>query len=248
MSKQLQLNLVLQKHKSELFDERREHDRQCYAQSRAHPTAAQEGPSDSAPAKSKTSAPKLSLIIKSFLDGYQKNKHPAMFKKHQSALPMFLNFIGDKPINEIKQIDIKKFFELIESLPPRWSDECRKRAISIQVLAKLTHPITIAPKTFKCTYIASNKAFLISAKSDCQDQGFPVTLTTNGIDYHGTRVEGENAQRPFKPSELTRLFGGSEMRGFASDKLKAHYWLPLIGLTQVPALMKFAKSIHSQTF
>ena len=144
---------------------------------------------------------------------------------------MLLNVIGDKPVNEIKQLDIKSFFALVELLPPRWSDECRKRAISIQELAKLTHPITIAPKTFKSTYIASIRAFLISAKSDWQDQGFPVTLTTNGIDYHGTRVEGENAQRPFKPSELTRLFGGSEMREFASDKSKSHqYWLPLIGL------------------
>lgn len=176
-------------------------------------------------------SPKLSLVIDAFLKNYNKTKHAAMFKKHQSALPMFLKVIGDKPVNTIKQMDIKGFFALLECLPPRWSDACRKRKLSITELAKIKHPLTISPKTFDSTYVACIRSFLTKSQTDWQDQGFPTTLTTDGIEYHGTRVEGENSQRPFKPNELTLLFGNKEMIKYANDESNAHkYWLPLIGL------------------
>ena len=48
---------------------------------------------------------------------------PDMFRKHQTVLPMFLEFTGNKPINDLKQADINGFFALLEKLPPRWPDE-----------------------------------------------------------------------------------------------------------------------------
>jgi integrase len=154
-----------------------------------------------------------------------------MFRKHQTVLPILLEITGNKPINELKQADINAFFALLEKMPPRWSDECRKRKLTIKKLAELEHPITLGPKTIEDTYKACVRSFLRAAIRDWQDQGFPATLTTEAIEYKGKREEGENKQRAFTQKELERLFKGSEMTAFAVNPEQAHYyWLPHVGL------------------
>ena len=170
----------------------------------------------------KSAAPMLKTVIDSFLSKYQQDKKPAMFKKHKPVLTMLIEVIGDKPINELKQADINDFFELLGNLPPRWSDECRKRKLNIRELACLDHPETLGPKSFDDTYIACVRPFLKAAKKDWQDQGFPLGLTTEGIEYLGDREEGESKQRALYPLELKRLFEGEEMKVFANDKEQAH--------------------------
>lgn len=176
-------------------------------------------------------APTLKMVVDGFLAAYNRNKKPAMFKKHRPVLMMLLDVVGDKPVSEIKQADINAFFVLLEKLPPRWNDECRKRNLTLRQLAELNHPITLGPKSFDDTYKASVRAFLKGAKKDWKDQGFPIGLSTEGIEYRGDREEGEEKQRAFKAAELKRLFEGTEMQGFAADPAQAHcYWLPHIGL------------------
>ncbi len=176
-------------------------------------------------------APTFKVVIDGFLDKYKKRNKPAMLKKHQPVLMMLLDVVGDKPIHNLLQADINAFFDLLDKLPPRWSDACRKEGLTVRQLAELEHDVTLGPKSFYDTYIASVRPFLIAAKKDWQDQGFPLGLTTDGIEYLGDREEGEDKQRAFKQAELKRLFEGAEMRGFASDQAQAHrYWLPHIGL------------------
>jgi len=175
--------------------------------------------------------PMLSEVIDSFLNGYQKAKKPAMFKKHQPVLRMLLEVIGDKPVGHLRQKDINDFFSLLANLPPRWRDQCRQRSLTIRELADLDHDETLGPKSFDDTYLASIRPFLKAARKDYQDQGFPTALTTEGIEYRGDREEGERKQRAFKLPELKRLFEGQEMQQFAADGTKSHcYWLPHIGL------------------
>jgi len=177
------------------------------------------------------SRPTLSVVIRGFLSKYEKKNKPAMLKKHQPVLAMFLEIVGDKSLAEIRQADINSFFDLLDKLPPRWRDACRKHGLSIRQLAELDHDETIGPKTFEDTYIASIRPFLIAAKKDWQDQGFPLGLSTDGIEYLGEREQGESKQRAFKLAELQRLFEGPEMKVFANDPAQAHYfWLPLLGL------------------
>lgn len=161
--------------------------------------------------------PMLKTVVDGFLGKYQQDKKPAMFKKHRPVLSMLLEVIGDKPVNQLKQADINNFFELLGRLPPRWADECRKRKLTVLELAELDFDLTLGPKSFDDTYIASVRPFLKAAKKDWQDQGFPLGLTTDGIEYLGDREEGEDKQRAFKPDELVRLFEGDEMRGFANQ-------------------------------
>lgn len=179
----------------------------------------------------KLSAPLFQTVIDGFLSKYQREKKPAMFKKHKPVLNMLLDVVGNKPITDLKQADINEFFELLGHLPPRWGDECRKRKLTIKELASIEHEETIGPKTFKETYIASVRPFLTAAKKDWQDQGFPLGLTTVGIEYIGDREEGESKQRAFKPPELKRLFEGPEMKAFSNEPGQAHFfWLPTLGL------------------
>jgi integrase len=176
-------------------------------------------------------SPMFSTVIEGFLSNYNKRNKHAMFKKHAPVLSMLLEVVGDKQITSLKQRDINEFFELLGNLPPRWKDTCRKLKLTVRELAELDHTITLGPKSFDDTYIACMRPFLKSAKKDWQDQGFPLGLSIEGIEYLGDREEGESKQRSFNQVELKRLFEGPEMKAFADDPKHAHrYWLPTIGL------------------
>jgi len=176
-------------------------------------------------------APLLSAVINQFLAKYPAKKKPEMLKKHRTVLRLLLEVLGDRPVSSLKQMDLNGFFDLLHRLPPRWSDELRKHKCSVRELSAMHHPKLMGPKTFEDTYKASVRAFLLVAKKDWRDQGFPEAIATDGIEYCGDREEDERKQREFTPEELKRLFEGPEMRAFAADPTKAHcYWLPVLGL------------------
>jgi integrase len=176
-------------------------------------------------------SPKLAKVVKDYLDKYRQDRKAAMFLKHKTVLPLFLRIVGDKKVSQLKQADINGFFEVVQKLPPRWSDEVRRRDITVLALAAEKREKTIGPKTFEDTYKACIRTFLLSVKRDWQDHGFPTTLTTDGIEYVGERQEGERTQRAFRAEELRRLFEGDEMKALANDPHSARmFWLPHIGL------------------
>lgn len=175
--------------------------------------------------------PTLGAVVGAFLAQYERRNKPQMLKKHRPALNMLVEVVGDKPVNELLQADINEFFDVLTLLPRRWSDQCRQRNLSVRELAELKHEDTIGPKTFEDGYIASVRPFLEAAQRDYGDQGFPLTLTTKGIEYLGDQEEAVNKQRAFKPAELVRLFTGAELRAFAEDPSQHDkYWLPMLGL------------------
>lgn len=176
-------------------------------------------------------APLLSAVIESFLSRFDGSKKAAMFKKHKSVLAMLLDVVGDKPVCDLRQGDFNDFFELLGQLPPRWKDKCRRDNLTIRELSQRDHEVTIGPKTFEDTYIASLRPFLKVSKRNFQDLGFPLGLTTEGTEYLGDREEGESKQRAFQFTELKRLFEGKEIQTFANDHHQAHrFWLPHLGL------------------
>ena len=235
----LHISELKDQHCDELYEQRREHHRELqFAKLEARNEALMgvlaglNAPSINASVVTlKMPVLMFKTVIDEFLSKYQRGKKPAMFKKHQPVLNMLLEVTGDKPVTELKQADINNFFELLGQLPPRWNDQCRKRKLTIRQLAALDHELTLGPKTFKETYIASVRPFIMAAKKDWQDQGFPLTLTTDGIEYFGDREEGEFKQRAFNLAELKRLFEGPEMRDFSSSSKQANcFWLPTLGL------------------
>jgi len=134
-------------------------------------------------------------------------------------------------VSALRQIDIDNYFALLCRLPPRWSDEVRRAGISAAKLAERDHPVTLSPKTFEYSYMASIRPFLAEAKRLFGDCGFPERLTVEGIKYKGNQKEGARKQRAFREEELKRLFEGSEYAKLAKEPGRdAEYWLPLIGL------------------
>lgn len=174
-------------------------------------------------------APLLSEVIEHFI-AKQRDDVP-MFRKYRPTLGLFLEYVGDKPVNQLKQREIDEYFDFLCKLPPRWSDEKRKTGLSVRELANLEWEKCISKKTFEDGYMAAFRPFLQHAVRVFQDQGFPPHLTVIGIKYSGDREETENEQRPIRREELQRLFCGPEYQSFAQEPDNQHcYWLPLIGL------------------
>lgn len=178
--------------------------------------------------KAPSNVPMLSVVVNYFLDNYADKQRP-MYRKYAAVLPVFLQSAGDKPVDQLKQMDIEDFCKMICRLPTRWRDDVRRRKISVMELAKLDHPKTIAPKTFEDTYVASLRPFLSSSRRIFGDAGFPGHLTTDGIIYRGLVKAGENAQRAFTPDELKTLV--AKLKPFAKVPSEVHQsWLPLVAL------------------
>lgn len=186
-------------------------------------------PSTVPEAPAKASVPMLKDVVDAFIESYPKTK-PEMLKKHRTVLPVFLEVVGNRPVNQLKQAHIKQFFELICRLPARWKDIARQKDMSIREVANLNQG-GLSPQTFDDTYKASIRPFLEDSIETWQDQGFPSSLTASRIKYTGDRDDAEDKQRAFRAEELKRLFEGEEMKSFARNASQAHqFWLPLIGL------------------
>ena len=173
--------------------------------------------------------PFLSHLIKRFLDRADQSK--PMFKKYNAVLPLFLGVVGDRPIDQLKQIDIENFCQFICRLPPRWADQVRKQKISVLQLSSQEHEKTISPKTYEDTYIAALRPFLNEAIRVFGDQGFPRHLTTDGISYSGKVKAGQNKQRPLSSDEIKELFEGEYLTKARQNEATEHeFWFPLVGL------------------
>jgi integrase len=176
-----------------------------------------------------TSEIRMADVVRDFLERYPAEQD-AMLKKHRSCLPALLEVVGNKNVSDLKRGDITEFFDLLEKLPPRWSDLKRQKGLSIREIAQLAHDVCISEKTFDYTYKASITPFLKWAAENYGDRGFP-NLQISTVKYRGTQKAGLNKQRAFKSAELKRLFEGEEMRQLAGDPQNIHcYWLPLVGL------------------
>ena len=178
-------------------------------------------------------APTLDEVVEKFLDGY--SHKIASQNKLRTTLNMFLRFMGDKPVTDIKQIDLADFLNLIQRLPSEWYLDKRikkKTATWVQLANEAAE--SGAEGLEEGGFLSHQKSmttFLKWAVPTYVDQGFPQTLSVRNIKYTGAVLKGENKQRSLTSDELKRLFEGGEMKAFAADQDSAHkYWLPTIAL------------------
>ncbi|MBE0472119.1 MAG: site-specific integrase [Methyloprofundus sp.] len=157
------------------------------------------GKRDTSPKKSKSLL--LSVVIDEFMSGYDPTKKP-MLAKHKTNLARFLAAIGDKPIDEIRHIDLSRHL----------ADYC-----------KGAHE-----KTFK-NYKSSLTQLTNWARARYEHAFGNTDLAA--IKYNGSRSEPENKQRSFKHDELVTLFTCEKMKGFCKNGKDVHkFWLPALGL------------------
>lgn len=178
----------------------------------------------------KLDTPRLSEVTQAYVVYYAKLGKVSMIRKVKAVLELLVHIVGDKPIGALRQSDLNIYFEAVQSLPPRWRDQCRKHKVTPGELAKRQLG-EITKDTFDGTYLAVFNPFVRYCRHQWQDQGWPMTLTVEGVQYTGGRRKSEYGQRAFTPTELKRLFEGAEMAAFAKDPDQAHkFWLPHLGL------------------
>ncbi|NSL54562.1 site-specific integrase [Uliginosibacterium aquaticum] len=174
--------------------------------------------------------PMLSEVTQNYLEYYKKLGKTAMLRKVSAVMPLLVDIVGDKPIGSLTQTDLEAYFEAVQTLPPRWKDICRQEKLSPRELATQGRG-EMSKGTFDGTYLAVMTPFIRYCRRKWQDHGWPMTLTSEGVQYIGKRRDAEGGQRAFAPEELKRLFEGKEMAAFARDPASAHqYWLPHLGL------------------
>lgn len=176
-------------------------------------------------------SPRISELVQQFLDDPVTQAAATMWQKHQLCLGLLVKFLKDRPVNEIRQIDIRDFLLMVQRLPPRWNF----RKEDPLKLAGQEHPQTLSMKTYEDGYRASLGKFIRYAVGNFADAGISahLALTVGQVKYLGKRTSSDKKQRPFKPKELVRLFTGPEMKAFAQSRDladAARYWLPHIGL------------------
>lgn len=173
-------------------------------------------------------APLLSTVVNDFLQRYNQ-RNTTTLSKLKSTLPIFVELVGDKPINTILQAEVNNYFELVQKLPIR-RDSKKYRGKSIKKIIATHSGRCISEGTFDSTYRATVSLLINWASVHYKDQGFP-SLTVQGAVYRGDRAYGINKQRALKPSEINTLFTHPMMQKYAKNPKYAHYcWLPLIGL------------------
>lgn len=176
----------------------------------------------------KPKGPLLSFVVSDFLSRYDKN-NKEMLAKLVSTLPIFVELVGDKPINDILQADINGYFDEVQKLPVR-RDKKEFNGLSIRQIIEANTGPCLAQKTFKSTYKACVSVLFEWLRVNYQDQGFP-NLSVKGAIYRGDRLNDINKQRAIRPEELQTLFNNPKMEKYAANPKTAHYcWLPLIGL------------------
>lgn len=170
---------------------------------------------------------RLRTLISEFLEDYPKKKRP-MLKKHRAALGALESMYGDKLISELRQRELAEFFKLIQALPPRWAEKCKKLGISMREFATQKHPVRLSKKTFTDNYVVPITLFLGYAQANWAEDGFPLTLNTKAIEFKGEDDDGKNRQRAFNTQELGRLFQ-SVLAPFRKDSSEEHkWWLPVL--------------------
>ena len=68
--------------------------------------------------KSQSTVPLLSVVVVDFLKRYDPS-NKATFTKLNATLPIFVELIGNKAINQILQADVNSYFEEVQKLPVR---------------------------------------------------------------------------------------------------------------------------------
>jgi integrase len=180
------------------------------------------------PVQGKSSAPLLSVVITDFLKRYDPSNR-ATLTKLTATLPVFLELIGDKPVNQILQADINAYFDDVQKLPVR-RDAKIFEGMTIREVINANTGKCISAGTFSSAYRACVSIFVNWAIIHYRDQGFS-SLSVQGAIYRGDRADSVNKQRAMTQEELQKLFGHPKMRSYAADPKNVHYfWLPAIGL------------------
>lgn len=179
-------------------------------------------------------SPLLSEAIEGYLSTYATKDMDAMEKKAKAALSAFLELVGDKKCDALRQADVTSFFEQIQRLPRNWQALRNKGKSLKAIITDNDGQQGLSSSTFSSNYVVPVRQFLEYSHDRLEERGFPSlkTDTKTIAIYHGDKkTDGAGKQRAIDIAELKVIFEGDRMKKYAKSPEELHkYWLPLIGL------------------
>jgi hypothetical protein len=115
--------------------------------------------------------PLLSVVVEDFLNRYDRN-NKATYTKLIATLPLLVELVGDKPVNQILQLDLNEYFDDVQKLPVKRTQKIFQ-GMTIREIIAANNGRCIAEGTFESTYKACVSIFLSWAMVNYKDQGFP---------------------------------------------------------------------------
>lgn len=186
-------------------------------------------PTVSAQVQPKPTEPLLSLVIAEYIADKKRDKawKPRTETNIVATLNLFVEAIGDPPINEISREAVREFRDLIKNhYPSNWKKKKQYRDKSLKELMRAPIPERDHISNVRIKfYFDTVSSFLGWAK----DQGY-------GVDDGFTRILSQKITRQpheqrdfFTPENLETMFHSS---AFVEDKHRKSYqfWAPVIGL------------------
>jgi len=176
------------------------------------------------PEPEKPSSPLLSKVIESFLT---EKKGEVNEKAHSSArakLMLFLEVIGDNPVDTITRDQMVKYRDTLKKLPPNMNKKKEYRGRSVSQILKASPKETMSVHTIN-SYMEKAQQILEYAHR----QGYCPRNTAKDLKLRHT-VRSDEERRTFTHEELVAMFVTSPE--FAENKLRKPYqfWGPLLGL------------------
>jgi integrase len=188
----------------------------------------------SSPKHTAHESPMLSEAIKGYLDTYATKDMDAMERKAKAALSAFLELVGDKNCDLLRQADVTGFFENIQRLPRNWQALRNKGKSLTAIITDNDDQPGLSHSTFSTNYVVPVRQFLEYSHHRLEECGFPSLKTdpkTIAIYYGDKKSDGAGKQRPITTEELRVIFEGERMIKHAISTSTLHkYWLPHIGL------------------
>ncbi|MBU2488002.1 MAG: site-specific integrase [Proteobacteria bacterium] len=156
-------------------------------------------------------------------------------KEIMGSLSLFLEIVGDQPVNRIDAAMVRDFKDIIQKLPPDLRKQQKQLGKTARELAQMESAGgTLAARTVN-KHLGRVKAVLGFA----ENEGFIARNPAKGMAIR-VKTRADKDRDSFTPEDLEALFGTPEYRG---DRHKHPYqfWMPVLGLFTGARLTELAQ-------
>lgn len=179
--------------------------------------------------QSQKESPLLSAVIPKFLDDYRRKEsaNNNTMKEYQSACELFLQIVGDRPVQEISRDDMRNYLAILVKLPPHMKRSKAYRGKSIAEVVAMGVQKTLNPATIEKSHgvIKSLLTWLV-------DEGELDRNVAERLPVPKSKARPDELRSVFDKDDLIRMIEGLQIEaeaGSLKDRPE-RLWLPLIAL------------------
>ncbi|MFT5727900.1 MAG: integrase [Desulforhopalus sp.] len=167
----------------------------------------------------------ISTLQESFFNEKKLSKEwrPKTKEDHEQVFKLFIEVMGDIPVETIDKPMMRKFKDTVASLPPNMRKDKRYRNKSIQKILKMKPEKTISTHTINKYLSRLSNLFNYGVS-----HGFISANPANGLKVK-LKSRPDEERQAYSNEDLRRLFSSPEFTKM-TFKHSYQYWVPLIGL------------------